>query len=93
MAACRKHNLMALRQVCRECPWLCTKLDRFAGARGAIDGRTCKAVNAKARHFPQAKRTHLLQQLDQRVAGSRKARDGQANQAEAGTPGGAVAEN
>lgn len=93
MADCRKHNLVPLRQVCRECTVLCKPLDLFAGALVAIDGSKFKAVNAKERHCTQDKLTTLLQQIDQRVAGSLKALDGQDNEDEAGTPGGAVAAN
>lgn len=91
MADCRKHNLRPLRQVCRECPLLCKQLALCAGALVAIDGSKGKAVNAKARNFPQDKLTTLLQQIDQRVEGSFKELDGQDNHDEAGTPGGAVA--
>ena len=89
----RKHNLVPLRQVCREFTVLCKQLDLFAGELVAIDGSTCKAVNAKARHFTADKLQHLLQQLDQRVEGSLKALDGQDNEDDAGTPGGTVADN
>src|SRR5215470_11343492 len=50
MADFRKHNLKPLRQVCRECTVLCKQLDLFAGDLVAIDGRKCRAVNAKARN-------------------------------------------
>jgi hypothetical protein len=72
---------------------LCQQRDLCAGARVASDGSTCKAVNAKERHCTAAKLTTLLPQLDPRVAGSRKALAGQENEAEAGTPGGAVADH
>jgi hypothetical protein len=68
-------------------------MDLVAGALVAIDGSECKAVNAKARHCTQDKLTQLLQQIDQRVEGSLQDLDGQDQQEEAGTPGGAVAEN
>jgi transposase len=93
MADFRKHNLKPLRQVCRACTLLCKQLDLFAGALVAIDGSTCKAVNAKARNFTQDKLPNLLQQIDQRVEGDLKELDGQDNQEEAGTPGGAVADH
>jgi transposase len=93
IADCRKHNLAPLRQVCREFTVLCKQLDRFAGALVAIDGSKFKAVNAKERHFTQDKRTTLLQQIDQRIAGDLQELDGQDTQDDAGTPGGAVAEN
>jgi transposase len=89
----RKNNLVALRQVCREFTVLCKQLDLFAGELVAIDGSKFKAVNAKARNFTQDKLTHLLPQIDQRVEGYLKDLDGQDNQDDAGTPGGAVAEN
>ena len=57
----------------------------------ALDGSPCTAVNATERHVPQDQRTTLLQQIDQRVEGDLKARDGQETHEEAGTPGGAVA--
>ena len=82
-----------LRQVCREFTLWCKQLDLFAGELVAIDGSKFKAVNAKERHFTPDKLTHLLQQIDQRVEGYLKDLDGQDNQDEAGTPGGAVASN
>jgi transposase len=89
----RKNNLVPLRQVCREFTVLCKQLDLFAGELVAIDGSKCKAVNAKERYFTPDKLTKLLQQIDQRVEGHLQVLDGQDNQDEAGTPGGAVAEN
>jgi transposase len=89
----RKNNLAPLRQVCREFTWWCKQLDLFAGALVAIDGSKFKAVNAKERNFTPDKLTQLLQQIDQRVEDYLKDLDGQDNQDEAGTPGGAVAEN
>ena len=89
----RKNNLMPLRQVCRECTLLCKQLDLFAGELVAIDGSKFKAVNAKARNFTPDKLTNLLQQIDQRVEGSLQELDGQDHQDDAGTPGGAVADN
>jgi transposase len=89
----RKHNLAPLRQVCREFTFLCKPLDRFAGELVAIDGSQCKAVNAKERHVTQGKLTTLLQQRDQRIEGYLKELDGRDNQDDAGTPGGAVADN
>jgi transposase len=93
IADCRKHNLQPLRQVCREFTLLWKQLDLCAGELVAIDGSKCKAVNAKARHCTPAKLTHLLQQIDQRIEGDRQALDGQDTQEEAGTPGGAVADD
>jgi hypothetical protein len=93
MADCRKHNLLPLRQVCRAFTLWCKQLARVAGELVASDGRPCKAVNAKERHFTQDKLTKLLQQSAQRVEASLKDLDGQDTQEEAGTPGGAVAEN
>jgi len=55
MADVRKHNLVPLRQVCREFTVLCKRLDLFAGKLVALDGSQCKAVNAKERNFPQDK--------------------------------------
>ena len=87
-AAFRQHPLAPLRQVCRELPWFGKPLDRCAGARVALDGRTGKAVNATARHVTPARLAHRLPPMDQRVAGALQARDGQENHEEAGTPGG-----
>ena len=87
-AAFRQHPLAPLRQVCRELTWFGTPLDRCAGARVALDGRTGKAVNATERHVTPARLAHLLPPLDQRVAGALQALDGQENHDEAGTPGG-----
>lgn len=93
MADFRKNNLVPLRQVCREFTLWSKQLDLFAGELVAIDGSKFKAVNAKERNCTPDKLTKLLQQIDQRVEGDLKALDGQDNQDEAGTPGGAVAEN
>jgi transposase len=89
----RKHNLKPLRQVCREFTVLCKQLDLFAGTLVAIDGSKFKAVNAKERNFTADKLKNLLQQIDQRVEAYLKDLDGQDNEEDAGTPGGAVAEN
>ena len=89
----RKNNLGPLRQVCREFTVLCKQLDLFAGALVAIDGSKFKAVNAKERNFTPDKLAKLLQQIDQRVEGYLQELDGQDHQDEAGTPGGAVADN
>jgi transposase len=89
----RKNNLKPLRQVCREFTLLCKQLDLFAGALVAIDGSKFKAVNAKERNFTSDKLTRLLQQIDQRVEGYLKDLDGQDSEDDAGTPGGAVADN
>ena len=72
---------------------LCKQLDLFAGALVAIDGSKFKAVNAKERNFTPDKLAKLLQQIDQRVEGYLQELDGQDHQDEAGTPGGAVADN
>jgi transposase len=89
----RKNNLVPLRQVCREFTLLCKQLDLFAGELVAIDGSKFKAVNAKERNFTPDRLAKLLQQIDQRIEGYLKDLDGQDTQDEAGTPGGAVAEN
>src|SRR5262245_28228185 len=89
----RKHNLVPLRQVCREFTVLCTQLDLFAGELVAIDGSKFKAVNATARTFTHDKLAQLLQQIDQRVEGYLQELDGQDHQDDAGTPGGAVADH
>jgi transposase len=89
----RKHNLKPLRQVCREFTVLCKQLDLFAGTLVAIDGSKFKAVNAKERNFTADKLKNLLQQIDQRVEAYLKDLDGQDNEEDAGTPGGAVVEN
>ena len=89
----RKNNLKPLRQVCREFTLLCKQLDLFAGELVAIDGSKFKAVNAKERNFTQDKLAKLLQQIDQRVEGYLQELDGQDHHDEAGTPGGAVADN
>jgi transposase len=89
----RKNNLGPLRQVCREFTVLCKQLDLFAGALVAIDGSKFKAVNAKERNFTPDKLAKLLQQIDQHVEGYLQELDGQDHQDEAGTPGGAVADN
>jgi hypothetical protein len=89
--ACRKHTRGPLRPVCREGTGWCQPLDRVAGARVALDGSQGHAVNAKARHVPQDPLTPLRPPRDQRVAGYRKALDGQDTHEEAGPPGGAGA--
>jgi transposase len=88
----RKHNLAPLRRVCREFTLLCKQLDLFAGELVAIDGSKFKAVNAKARNFTPDKLTQLLAQIDQRIEGYLQDLDGQDSQDDAGTPGGAVAD-
>jgi hypothetical protein len=93
IAACRTNHRKPLRQVGRECTLLCKQVDLCAGELVAIDGRKCKAVNAKERHCTQAKLTTLLQQIDQRLEGSLQALDGQDHQDAAGPPGGAVADH
>jgi hypothetical protein len=93
MAAFRQHNLKPLRPVCRACTVLCQQLDLFAGALIALDGSTCKAVTAKARHFTPDTRTTLRPPIDPRLEGSRQALDGQETPEEAGPPGGAVADH
>jgi transposase len=92
MADCRKDNLQPLRQVCRECTVLCKQLDLFAGELVASDGSKVKAVNAKARNFTPDKLTKLLAQIDQRIEGYLQDLDGQDSQDDAGTPGGAIAD-
>jgi transposase len=69
MADFRKHNLVPLRQVCRECTLLGKPLDPFAGELVAIDGSQFKAVKANARNFTRDTLTTLLQQIDHRVEG------------------------
>jgi hypothetical protein len=71
----------------------CKQLDLFAGALVAIDGSKCKAVNAKARHFPRDKLQTLRGQSDQRVEDDLKELDRRDTQDAAGTPGGAAAEH
>ena len=93
IADCRKHTRKPLRQVCREFPLLGKPLDLLAGVLGAIDGSTCKAVNAKERTVTAATLTPLLLQLAHRVAGSLKDLDGPESEDDAGPPGGAVAAN
>jgi transposase len=93
LADFRKNTLQPLRQVCREFTVLCKQLDLFAGELVAIDGSKFKAVNAKERNFTQDKLAQLLQQIDQRVTSYLQELDGQDHQDEAGTPGGAVADN
>jgi hypothetical protein len=93
MADFRKHNLQPIRQVCRACTLLCKQLDLFAGELVAIDGSKCKAVNAKERHFTRGKLQRLHGQLDQRVEDSLAALDRRDPHEDAGTPGGAVADN
>jgi transposase len=88
----RKHNLAPLRRVCREFTLLCKQWDLLAGELVAIDGSKCKAVNAKARNFTPDKLTKLLAQIDQRIEGYLQDLDGQDSQDDAGTPGGAVAD-
>jgi len=93
MADFRKHNLKPLRQVCRECTVLCKQLDLFAGDLVAIDGRKCRAVNAKARNCTPDKLTQLLAQIDRRIERDLQELDGQDTQEDTGPPGGAVADH
>ena len=92
MADFRKNHLVPLRQVCRECTLWCQPLALCAGARVAIDGSHGKAVHAQARNCTPDKLPRLHQQSDQRVEGSLQALERGAHHAEAGTPGGAVAD-
>jgi hypothetical protein len=92
MADCRQNNLKPIRQVCREFTWRCKQLDLLAGALVAIDGSQFKAVNAKERHFARDKLQRLLGQINPRVEDYLADLDRRDNQ-EAGTPGGATAEN
>jgi hypothetical protein len=71
---------------------LCTQRELVAGDLVAIEGSKCTAVHAKERNCTRATLTQLHAQLEQRLAGSRKDLDGQATPEEAGTPGGAVAD-
>ena len=82
-----------MRQVCRECTWWCKQLALCAGELVAIDGSTCQAVNATERNCTSDQLKTLLQQIAQRVEGDLKALEGQDHADEAGTPGGAVADN
>jgi transposase len=93
IADCRTNNLQPLRQVCRTLTLLCKKLDLFGAALVAIDGSKFRAVNAKELHVTQDKLKKLLAQSDERVEASLKDLDGQENEEEAGTPGGAVVDN
>jgi len=89
----RKNNLKPIRQVCREFTLLCKQLDLFAGELVAIDGSKFKAVNAKARNFTRDKLQRLLGQIDQRVEDYLAELDRRDTHEDAGTPGGAIAEN
>jgi hypothetical protein len=88
IADCRTHNLTPLRQVCRTLTLLCKQLDLFGAELVAIDGSTCRAVNAQERPCTQAKRTQLLAPIDERVAASRKELARRDDQEERGTGGG-----
>jgi transposase len=92
MADFRKNNLKPIRQVCREFTWLCKQLDLFSGELVAIDGSKFKAVNAKECHCTRDKLQRLLGQINQRVEDYLSELDRRDNQ-DAGTPGGATAEN
>jgi transposase len=89
----RKNNLKPIRQVCREFTLLCKQLDLFAGELVAIDGSKFKAVNSKERNFTRDKLQRLLGQIDQRVEDYLAELDRRDTHEDAGTPGGAVAEN
>ena len=89
----RKNNLKPLRQVCREFTLLCKQLDLFAGELVAIDGSKFKAVNAKERNFTRDKLTETPRADRPARRGLSQGLDRQDTQEDAGTPGGAVADN
>ena len=63
----RKENSHALQGVCREFTLLCKTLDLFGRELIAIDGSKCKAVNRKARNFPEKKLQTLLKQINEKI--------------------------
>ena len=87
----RKNNLQPLRHVCRTFTLLCKKLDLFSAELVAIDGSTCRAVNAKERTFTQAKLTRRIVQIDEHIAAYLKELDRGDAEEERGTGGGANA--
>src|ERR1700731_2295705 len=63
----RKDNGEAIRKVCRAFVLLCRRLDLLSDASVAIDGSKFKAVNARARNFPDAKMKRRLAQIDESI--------------------------
>jgi hypothetical protein len=92
IAKFRRDNLEPLRQVCRAFTLLCKQLHLFAGELVAIDGSTCKAVNAKERTFTQSKLQRLLPQNDAPIEGYLKELERGDTEEDHGTSGGARAE-
>ena len=88
-ADCRKDNLTPIRQGCRPFTLRCKQWDLFGADLVALDGSTCRAVNATERNFTPAKLTKLLAPIDERVAASRKALERSDDQDNRGTVGGA----
>jgi transposase len=93
LADVRTNHLQPLRPVCRACTWLGQQLALVAGARVALDGSTCQAGNAKARHCTRDTLQKLRGPSAHRVAESLTALDRRDHPEEAGTPGGAAADH
>jgi transposase len=60
----RRHNRIAIQQVCRQFTLFCRKADLFSGDLVAIDGSKFKAVNSRARNISQRKLKIAIQELD-----------------------------
>jgi hypothetical protein len=93
IAKFRGDNLESLRQVCRAFTRLWKPLDLFSGELVAIDGSTCKAVNAKARHLTPSKLQRLLPQIDAHIEVYLKERDRGDTEEDQGISGGARAKH
>jgi transposase len=91
LAHFRQRHREPLRQVCRTCTRLCTKLDLYGAALVAIDGRQCSAVHAQERNCTQDKRKKLSVQIDERVTADLQALAHRDDQEERGTGGSAHA--
>jgi hypothetical protein len=91
LATFRRDHRQPRREVCRPLTLLCQQRALFGGELVAIDGRQFSAVNAKGRHFTQAKLAQGIAQIDARGEGYRNDLEAADAPDEAGTPGGARA--
>lgn len=68
IAAFRRINRSAFRQVFREFVILCRQLDLFGRELLAVDGTRIKAVNNKDRNFTRGALTKFIQEADEKLA-------------------------
>ena len=68
IAAFRKENGTAIRQVCVRFVALCRQMGLLAGGTVVVDGSKFKAVNNRDRNFTQAKMARRLMQIEESIA-------------------------